>query len=146
MFSLSNFLSKSREAVCYLVLLGWDIMKFKCETHELLYHISYPSVLYVSEWFVENALETTTVGVDMDEWGSIKVVKGCVTSKFKCKYLCIHSRILFLTISQSRTVSLDNTYIFSLFQVVCILEEDKSHARAVSAICGYVDSHLYIKR
>ena len=133
MFSLSNFASESREAICYLVLLGWDIMKFKCETHELLYHISYPSVLYVSEWFVENALKTTTVGVDMDEWGSVKVVKGCVRCKFECEYLCIHSIVLFLAISQSRAVGLHNTYIFPLFQVICILEEDKTHAGGICA-------------
>ena len=45
----------------------------------------------------------------------------------------------------ARTISFDYTHIFSCFQVICILEEDKSHARAVSAIRSYVDPFLYIK-
>ena len=69
MFGLSDLPCQSRETIKELILFCWNVMELKVKTHQLLDHISNSPCFNVSKGFIEDALETDTVSINVYQWG-----------------------------------------------------------------------------
>ena len=65
MFHLTNAAGESTEAISYFVGLARDVVEFEVVTHQLLYHIMDPLVLYVPQVLLKYALQCTAIGIDI---------------------------------------------------------------------------------